>query len=403
MKTVAGTTARPSTCAGAATIRAAAASPVPTAGHPRASKPRFPRLAKPIIIASSLQRLNRSKLSKRHINQLGPIPPPPISRPQTTLIRGILLSKPPDALIAHGSPSLLVASPLGPPTSDVQRIRKRVRFSGEAGTSGNGESSSGAKEQEGSERGQMMRGGEGEGVIETIFLTYSRAAYDRTPIMVDRVLNKSLALPPRMTDEWTEQEWTEEGEERTDAAAAAGRGGRWRTAQLEPYELPLCARLSAGQEPAILLPAERQMALLPAEPHHQLFLSAHPSWPSRAPQPLFDHPWPADDALSESLGSSSSSDSSSSSSSSSSQDHHPPVLAQLLPLPLPRFHPNALPDGHLSAHNLAHHQLSNLSLHHRDSADPPPSQSPSTLVPLSGFGNWSRAQLFDSCDALDGF
>lgn len=34
-------------------------------------------------------------------------------------------------------------------------------------------------------------------MIETIFFTHSRYAYDRSPITVDKVLNKSLTLPPR--------------------------------------------------------------------------------------------------------------------------------------------------------------------------------------------------------------
>lgn len=36
-----------------------------------------------------------------------------------------------------------------------------------------------------------------EPVTETIFFTHSRYSYDRSPIAVDKVLNKSLALPPR--------------------------------------------------------------------------------------------------------------------------------------------------------------------------------------------------------------
>lgn len=416
-----------STCSGAASI-IAVASPIQTHCHPRASsKPRFPRLAKSIIISSTLQRLNKSKFSSSS-NTVCPILPA-IPRPHT-IIRSILQSKPPPSLIEQGSPTFVLASPFGPSLSIVQPIRKRVRFSGEAGTGTSvnlGEGSRQDEEKE-SEGGQQMSTSSrvSEPVIETVFLTYSRAAYDRSPIAVDRVLNKSLTLPPR-TEEGEDEDWLEGKEtERSDEDPPL-RGGRWLTAQLEPYELSLRdqSRHSGDQESTILLPIERQMSsppqILPPNEPPQVFLSAPSphhasSWPttSRAPQPLFGgHPWPLDDALSESMGSSSSS-CSSSSSSCSTQDQHPAVLAELHPLPLPRFHPNesAQPDGHLiSVQNLAHHQLSNLSLHRDASPTMVDAQSHSTAslccinpnLPLSGFGNWTRAQVFDSCDALDGF
>lgn len=108
-----------STCSGAASI-IAVASPIQTHCHPRASsKPRFPRLAKSIIISSTLQRLNKSKFSSSS-NTVCPILPA-IPRPHT-IIRSILQSKPPPSLIEQGSPSMSRGFVIHSPHSSTQRL-----------------------------------------------------------------------------------------------------------------------------------------------------------------------------------------------------------------------------------------------------------------------------------------
>ncbi|POW11323.1 hypothetical protein PSHT_08539 [Puccinia striiformis] len=208
----------------------------PFPGHSRSKKSRFERITKPLSSPISRLKKSPSSISQQHAIIVG-TPSPRVA------VRGILckssslinLSTPTAPVVLGGSPisqisvdkaadppplpntvALVVKATLkqpSPPSSEsAQPIAKKVRFSGPLASDGMEPqrcglvSVCGQKGDSGTYLVQAQAsspelGPPVEPVIETIFLTYSRSAYDRSPITVDRELNKSLALPPRTEDD----------------------------------------------------------------------------------------------------------------------------------------------------------------------------------------------------------
>ncbi|OAV92141.1 hypothetical protein PTTG_03687 [Puccinia triticina 1-1 BBBD Race 1] len=395
----------------------------PITARPRSTKSRFERLAKPLSSPASRLRKSKSTNSQLHQQQQQPVllvtPSPP------NAVRGILtkhssllnLSSRISTAVLERNPALalVIGQPSAPPPTSAQPVTKKVRFSGNLGDGGAraqermGSSSSapsgcgcarhcrGQTPTEGAEACRQL-----EPVIETIFLTYSRSAYDRSPIAVDRVFNKSLALPPRT-------------EEDSDCGS-----GRWLADLLPvsaasphtlllpagPVERGFPSELGSDQhlEAKILLPLatlEDPASADPLDAHHIYVATESPEavdWPSR-PE-IFGHSWfSSEDARSESTASS-----------SSSQEPNTPAIAALFPhaplnallAPIPVSVAPSDQACSLSVENLAHHAFENLSLNGSDLPFPPACVS-LDADPLCGFGNWTRGQVFDSCDALDGF
>lgn len=443
-------TTKPSSCSGSA-LAPASAPITQIPGRPRSTKARFERLTKPL--SSSASRLKKSKSANNCQLQQQQQQQPDIiiatPRPQAA-VRGILtkhssllnLSPRPSAKVESSpavvlEPTIVEPLSLSPARESQVVVTKKVRFSGDpqdglygrmggCGSCGHPGGSCKSLSQ-----GQSSQGGgcteeercrRPEPVIETIFLTYSRFAYDRSPIAVDRVFNKSLALPPR-----TDQDDL--------------RGGRW-LADLLPTSSTDRPCISSDNRlmthpfpsdlvddhlnaPKLLRPLSPVLA-----PADQLIVDNTPpilvaadcpqsaaSWQIRPD--LFNvgpHPSLSEDGMSEST-----------SSSSSQESPTTPAIADLLMEPMISYThqltdivlaPSSAttPSGHstsppppfsLSVQNLAHHALSNLNL--QDLPFPPSHHQsivsclPVDLQPLCGFGNWNRSQVFDSCDVLDGF
>ncbi|KAA1110741.1 hypothetical protein PGT21_030562 [Puccinia graminis f. sp. tritici] len=420
-----------SSCSGSAL--APAASPITQIpGRPRSAISRFERLTKPL--SSSASRLKKTKsanncqLSQQQQQQPDIILATP--RPQPA-VRGILTKhssllnlSPRAQAVVESSPVAVVleptiVEPLCLLPSRAQMVTKKVRFSGNPQDGYGRMSSSGCSGQQ--EGCKALSQGQSQGcmeercrrapepVIETIFLTYSRFAYDRSPIAVDRVFNKSLALPPR-----------------TDNDDDLG-NGRWRADLLPPsltdspisledsnrLKLPFPADLAADLEPTLLPRLSLSPVLQgPADPP-PIFVAAHEGPESAAS-------WQISSDL---FGPTSHSEDGSTSSSSSQESPTTPAITELMSKPPTILYsdlshlirqpplataptPSSTTPFSLSVQNLAHHALANLTLDDL----PPPALDQRILTclpldnhPISGFGNWNRAQVFGSCDALDGF
>ncbi|EFP79957.2 uncharacterized protein PGTG_05182 [Puccinia graminis f. sp. tritici CRL 75-36-700-3] len=425
-----------SSCSGSAL--APAASPITQIpGRPRSNISRFERLTKPL--SSSASRLKKTKSAnncqlpqQQQQQQQQPDIILATPRPQPA-VRGILTKhssllnlSPRAQAVVESSPVAVVleptiVEPLCLLPSRAQMVTKKVRFSGNPqdgyGRSMSSRGCGGCKAlNQGHSQGCMEEEGcrrAPEPVIETIFLTYSRFAYDRSPIAVDRVFNKSLALPPR-----------------TDNDDDLG-NGRWRADLLPPsltdspisledsnrLKLPFPADLAADLEPTLLPRLSLSPVLQgPADPP-PIFVAAHEGPESAAS-------WQISSDL---FGPTSHSEDGSTSSSSSQESPTTPAITELMSKPPTILYsdlshlirqpplataptPSSTTPFSLSVQNLAHHALANLNLN--EHSLPPPARLDHRVLtclpldniqPSSGFGNWNRAQVFGSCDALDGF
>ncbi|PLW06019.1 hypothetical protein PCANC_26518 [Puccinia coronata f. sp. avenae] len=370
--------------------------PPATANRPtnRSNKTPLQRITKPI------SRFKKSPASNRPIILAHP-------KPQA-VIRSIL-SKPSSLLNLSTSPTVIDGSqialvigtapvqslPSSVRSGQAPMITKRVRFSGELvlerSASSPPESGAHSSCEHDCCPGQTdVNGaplcGRPEPVIETIFLTYSRAAYDRSPIAVDRVFNKSLALPPRMQEE-------EEHFVISDTHC-------WLADLIPPPSSEHLEKIHSSFNNQLADSLEQTKMMLPSHDfnnHHQMFLTPHQPedslWQAGPDRPFCQ--WTSEDGLSESTGSSSSLDPATPCTSE--------IIHSLLP-PIPissSHHQESLGPSSLSVENLAHHALENLSLNLAPIISC--QQQPLHLEPLCAFGNWSKSQVFDSCDALDGF
>ncbi|KAI9608550.1 hypothetical protein H4Q26_004733 [Puccinia striiformis f. sp. tritici PST-130] len=346
----------------------------PFPGHSRSKKSRFERITKPLSSPISRLKKSPSSISQQHAIIVG-TPSPRVA------VRGILckssslinLSTPTAPVVLGGSPMALVVKatlkqPSPPSSESAQPIAKKVRFSGLL------------HQMEWCLRGQPRVRPPVEPVIETIFLTYSRSAYDRSPITVDRELNKSLALPPRTEDD-------------------NSCNGRW-LADVD---------CSASTE---RLPMETRIKTFPTELGDQL--EARLLIPLTSAFSTSDHN--ATNLCRGGLPGKRGLACETASSSASSQEPATPAIAELFPhrpsldgLLAPSAVPNGTVENHLcssslSVENLAHHAFSDLRLHETElTSDSSIACLPIDTDPLCGFGNWTRAQVFGSCDALDGF
>ncbi|KAH9441842.1 hypothetical protein Pst134EA_032177 [Puccinia striiformis f. sp. tritici] len=386
----------------------------PFPGHSRSKKSRFERITKPLSSPISRLKKSPSSISQQHAIIVG-TPSPRVA------VRGILckssslinLSTPTAPVVLGGSPMALVVKatlkqPSPPSSESAQPIAKKVRFSGPLAPDGMVPQRCGLMSvcgQKGDSGAYLVQaqasspelGPPVEPVIETIFLTYSRSAYDRSPITVDRELNKSLALPPR-----TEDDNSCNGRWLADVDCSASTERLPMETRIKTFPTELGDQLEAR----LLIPLTSAFSTSDHNAH-QIFVAADSpasvDWHGR-PE-LFGHSWHSEDSLSETA-----------SSSASSQEPATPAIAELFPhrpsldtLLAPSAVPNGTVENHLcssslSVENLAHHAFSDLRLHETElTSDSSIACLPIDTDPLCGFGNWTRAQVFGSCDALDGF